>query len=251
MTRWNDLAIWRATDQHGGRMTQHRGLVLHIAEGYYEGTIAWQRGNNGVSSHFVVGRETGECAQLVDTDVTAWTQRAGNGEWLSAEFAGFTRGHRLHRPGWHELSAWQQQIAAKLLVRGHLQYGYPLQLAAGAGGRGLGHHSMGGAGWGHQSCPGAPIIAQKDEILAAARKLAGVKPAPKPRRTLNRGDQGDDVRDLQIRANKVPSTGADVATDRVFGPSTEAKVRRVQRHYGLAVDGVVGPKTWAKLGVTW
>jgi hypothetical protein len=27
---------------------------------------------------------------MVDTDRTAWTQRAGNGEWLSVECAGFT-----------------------------------------------------------------------------------------------------------------------------------------------------------------
>lgn len=154
-------------------MAEHRGLVLHIAEGFYEGTISWQRNRaNDVSSHFVIGREQGEIAQLVDTDVTAWTQRDGNGHWISAEFAGFTLGHRLHRPGWEELSKWQLECAARLLVRGHHQYGWPLQLATSEQGRGLGHHSM-GAGWGHRDCPGRPIIAQKPGIITRARSIAG------------------------------------------------------------------------------
>ena len=46
MSRWIDLAAWRPTTHHGGEMHEVRGLVLHIAEGFYEGTIAWQRGDN-------------------------------------------------------------------------------------------------------------------------------------------------------------------------------------------------------------
>jgi hypothetical protein len=233
-------------------MNEHRGLVLHIAEGFYEGTIAWQQGDNSVSSHFVVGREHGESAQLVDTDVTAWTQRDGNGEWLSAEFAGFTPSHPLHRkhPGWEKLSEWQLDTAARLLVKAHALYHVPLQIASSAGGRGLGHHSMGGESWGHRDCPGPAIIGQKGEILRRARALAGEAPV-RPRPELNRGDKGAAVRELQDRCNKVPSTGNDVAEDGDFGPATDAKVRRVQKHFGLVVDGVAGRKTWGKLGVSW
>ncbi|MFV0309149.1 MAG: peptidoglycan-binding domain-containing protein [Desertimonas sp.] len=53
------------------------------------------------------------------------------------------------------------------------------------------------------------------------------------------------VTDLQQRLNQVnPHT---IATDGFFGPVTELAVREFQRRHGLAVDGIVGPRTWARL----
>ncbi len=69
-------------------------------------------------------------------------------------------------------------------------------------------------------------------------------------RTLKRGDSGSDVRELQIR---VAGWAADspsqtyVAVDGIFGPGTEAAVKRFQRAYGLTADGIVGPQTQARL----
>ncbi|MES2211023.1 MAG: N-acetylmuramoyl-L-alanine amidase [Chloroflexota bacterium] len=191
MSRWTDLAEWRGPVVNEGdgdgrpgeaedRAVECRGLVLHIADGYYGGTISWQGNPDAeVSSHFVVagprdvakGTADGKLAQTVDTDDRAWTQRDGNGRWLSIECSGFSG---------DALSAAQIEGCARILARGHQVYGYPLQLATSPAGRGLGHHSMGTAGrsvptdtwtgatWGHETCPGPAIVAQKPAILARA-----------------------------------------------------------------------------------
>jgi N-acetylmuramoyl-L-alanine amidase len=163
---WRDIATWRGpTPNRGGAMVEHRGLVVHIAEGSFEGTIAWQYNPAAqVSSHFVVDVD-GRIAQVVDTDVVAWTQKAGNGHWLSVENAG-------HTP--NPLTAAQVDANARLLARAHLEYGVPLLIATCPADRGLGHHSMGfecGVDWGHSACPGPAIKAQKPAILARAIEI--------------------------------------------------------------------------------
>jgi zinc D-Ala-D-Ala carboxypeptidase len=69
-------------------------------------------------------------------------------------------------------------------------------------------------------------------------------------RTLQQGDSGADVKELQIRiagwAADSPSQTY-VAVDGQFGPGTEAAVKRFQRAYGLTADGIVGPQTQSVL----
>lgn len=158
-----DGATWRGgTPNHGGAMVEQRGLVLHIADGTYEGTIAWcLNPDSEVSAHFIVARD-GRITQMLDTTVTAWTQRAGNGHWCSVENEG-------HAP--NPLTAAQIDANARIMAWGHRVHGWPLQLATAPSGRGLGHHSMGaehGVDWGHSLCPGAGAKAQKPAILARA-----------------------------------------------------------------------------------
>lgn len=69
-------------------------------------------------------------------------------------------------------------------------------------------------------------------------------------RTLRRGDNGADVRELQIRVAGWAADSASqtyVAVDGDFGPGTEAAVKRFQSAYGLTADGIVGPKTQSVL----
>jgi N-acetylmuramoyl-L-alanine amidase len=163
MARWTDIAPRqeRTSNQVARAMRSHRGVVIHIAEGSFEGTISWQQTPSAqVSSHFIVDLD-GTICQMVDTDDLAWAQVAGNPDWLSIENAGFSG-----RP----LTAAQVAACGRIVGRAHREYGVPLQLADSPSGTGLGHHSMGGDAWGgHYDCPGAPIIAQKPSILAAAR----------------------------------------------------------------------------------
>lgn len=164
--RWTDIAQWVGpTVNQGGPMRRHDGVVLHIAEGSYDGTIAWQKNPAAdVSSHFIVAKD-GRIAQMVDTDTTAWTQRDGNGEWLSIENEG-----RLPTA----LTDAQVEANARILAKAHQVYGVPLQVTDTPTKRGLGHHSMGaenGFDWGHPSCPGAAIKAQKAAIVARAQQI--------------------------------------------------------------------------------
>ncbi len=65
--------------------------------------------------------------------------------------------------------------------------------------------------------------------------------------TLRVGARGEPVRALQNRLNQL---GYNVgAADGDFGPKTLAAVKAFQKAKGLTADGVVGPKTWDKLGI--
>jgi murein L,D-transpeptidase YcbB/YkuD len=59
-----------------------------------------------------------------------------------------------------------------------------------------------------------------------------------------RGDRGGFVAAAQVELteNEYP-----VVVDGIFGPRTEAAVRRAQCDLGLRVDGIVGPRTWRGL----
>lgn len=68
------------------------------------------------------------------------------------------------------------------------------------------------------------------------------------------GDRGDPVRSLQSQLvalgymSPFRASGAR-SIDGIFGAQTDAAVRTAQRAFGLAVDGIVGPKTRAALGM--
>ncbi|HZH75347.1 MAG TPA: peptidoglycan-binding protein [Archangium sp.] len=66
--------------------------------------------------------------------------------------------------------------------------------------------------------------------------------------TLKQGQSGAPVSALQNRLNQL---GFNVgAADGQFGPKTDAAVKAFQKANGLVADGVVGPRTWNKLGIT-
>lgn len=165
MARWTDLAPRQEhTENQGPGMTEVRGLVVHIAQGTYEGTIAWQKNTAAdVSSHFVVSK-SGTICQMVDTDTAAWTQVQGNGHWISVENEGYSG---------TPLTAAQLDANARIFSKVCQVYGTPYQTTSSTSGKGLGHHGMGGAAWGnHPDCPGTPIVNQKPQIVSRAKSIS-------------------------------------------------------------------------------
>jgi peptidoglycan hydrolase-like protein with peptidoglycan-binding domain len=60
---------------------------------------------------------------------------------------------------------------------------------------------------------------------------------PYPGHAIKKGLKGKDVERIQRAVGAKP--------DGVYGPQTEAAVKAYQKRHGLAVDGIVGPKTWS------
>lgn len=236
-----------------------RGLVLHTAVGSYEGTISWCNNPASSVSCYAVIAKDGRMAQLVDLDNKAWTQAAGNADWIGVEMEG----------NQEPLTGPQLQTVARLYAWLVQTYGVPLAKTDSPTGRGLGWHGMGGSAWGgHFQCPGPAMVAQRDEILRVAGALLN-QPVPTPTpppanpwadlyraahelglrfangATLRRGDTGPSVRDLQFAL--VAGANQSVTVDGQFGAQTELGVKNVQRFMHLTVDGICGLNTRAAL----
>jgi peptidoglycan hydrolase-like protein with peptidoglycan-binding domain len=77
--------------------------------------------------------------------------------------------------------------------------------------------------------------------LAAQRPILAVPPFAG---TVRRGSTGPAVRAVQARLR---ARGWRIAVDGIYGPDTEAIVRRFQTNKGLTIDGITGYVTWRVL----
>ena len=148
MTLWTDIAEWRGPVlHHKGTIAEYKYVVVHTADGSYEGTIAWQKNKESDnSSHFIVDVD-GTIAQVNDTTNRSGAQIKGNPYAIAIENAG-----NENTP----LTPEQVEANAKILAKAHLVHGIPLQLTGKVGTPGLGHHSMGaesGVKWGTRRAP--------------------------------------------------------------------------------------------------
>lgn len=75
--------------------------------------------------------------------------------------------------------------------------------------------------------------------------ISGDVPIMKP--TLRRGDKGPYVKEAQDDLLKLGYSLPKYGADSDFGRETENAVKALQKDYGLAVDGIIGQKTWAVL----
>ena len=106
------------------------------------------------------------------------------------------------------------------------------------------------------SCPGDNF--PMADIMAEVEGQAGAKPAHEANKTnqevcevkvrvLGMGDDGKAVRALQRLLIAEGYNCGGFGADGVFGAGTERSVRAYQGAHGLAVDGIVGAKTWGSL----
>lgn len=203
-------AIWHGPVPNltpGGMVKPIQGLVMHVMQGTMVSTDSWfHQSVSQVSAHFG-NPKTGPLWQWVDTADEAWAEAAGNPHWISVEHEGDTG---------ESLTASQIVNDAELFAWLHIIYPIPLQLANNPNENGLGYHAMGGVPWGnHPSCPGAPIIAQRAEIVAAAIELVTPKPPKVPEDEMEFIAQGPTstasfLYDTQTRTRKGISEGYNV-----------------------------------------
>ncbi len=162
------FAVWRPVNSHGGPMTAHQGLVLHVQAGNNSPWGWFANPLNQVSSTWWVSK-TGVLEQYVDSNLAAWAEAAGNSTWDSVETEGFPS---------EPLTAAQVSMLARLYAWGVTAYGWPLTIAETPTSRGFICHSDGGVRWGnHPQCPGLIRAGQRQAILAAAA-IPARPPAP-------------------------------------------------------------------------
>lgn len=81
-----------------------------------------------------------------------------------------------------------------------------------------------------------------DDAEPVVTKTTTVNVKDKP--TLKMGDKGDWVK---VAQGRLFVAGHHIEVDGDFGPATKNAVIAFQASYGLTKDGIIGPKTWAKL----
>jgi N-acetyl-anhydromuramyl-L-alanine amidase AmpD len=128
---------------HGPRPVT-RGVVIHVNDGTFDGTISWfSGGSGGVGAHMEVGAD--RVWQLVDLDHKCWHAVDANAFSIGIEHAGFGRSLSEWMNAGHEL-AFSANRAAWIMHQYNL--GKPRY------GHNIWPHSWGGVAWGNHECPG-------------------------------------------------------------------------------------------------
>ena len=167
------FATYLPVKNHGGPMSAHLGLVLHVQQG--SGSLAGYFNNpaSQVSAHFWCGKD-GTLQQYVDTNVTAWAEMAGNVNYLSVETEGMDT---------EPLTPAQVSTLGRLLAWCASGYGFPLTGPVPHGTPGFTPHCNPNGtpdpAWGNHPCPGPIRLAQMGAILAAARPVPTPPPSTK------------------------------------------------------------------------
>ena len=101
--------------------------------------------------------------------------------------------------------------------------------------------------------PSVDVTLKKWEDCGAsidkAEEISGI-PSSWPGYTLEQGSQGPKVRQIQEQLNVIAGAYPEIPKleeDGIYGPETEAAVRKFQSIFGLPVTGEIDYKTWYKI----
>lgn len=151
--RW-DSSWWVPTIHHNyyseldhGYRSATRGVVLHVNDGYYQGTLDFFHNNGGVGAHFELGFQKGQSTQLVPLNRVCWHAVQANAFSIGVEHAGFGR----NRAEW--LQNGEREIRASAQIVSWILHRY--NLGPPKRHTNIFFHSDGGASWGGHACPGA------------------------------------------------------------------------------------------------
>jgi hypothetical protein len=154
-------------------MVANYGLVVHVQVGTGSLHEWFNTPTSEVSAHFWVSK-TGVLEQYVLVGRVAWAEMAGNDYYISVETEGLPT---------EPLMDAQVVTLARLIVWGHEQFGWLLQLVD-HGGQGITTHAHYPSGladqsWGGHLCPGTIRSQQLPGVLSAA--ITSIGPAPRRR----------------------------------------------------------------------
>lgn len=230
------FANYRPVVNHGGPVTAHWGMVVHVQQG--NGSTYFQDNSPAteVSDTFWVGLD-GTLEQHLDTDLAGWTQEAGNYYYAGVEFEGFATA---------AMTPAQITTAGRLFAWGHTTHGWPLQLCD-HGGQGLtthAHYPSGDpdAAWGGHPCPGALRAPQLPTILVAANATF-LTPTPV---TPHPPDQEHDMSAL-VEATGPDAEGVGAGAMFIINPATASR-HTITSPQELALWAIIIPPAQQYIG---
>ena len=197
------------------------------------------------SSNYGIGTD-GRIACYVEEENRAWT--TGSRE-IDNRAITFEVANCSGAPEW-KVSDQALEATINLCVDICRRYGFKLNYTGDKSGS-LHMHKW----YQNTNCPG-PYLESKFPYIAEEvnRRLGGEPPAEKAEGAkdlnlplLKKGSNGDTVKALQILLKGYGYSLGKWGVDSSFGGVTEDAVEAFQHDNGLEEDGVVGPKTWAKL----
>jgi peptidoglycan hydrolase-like protein with peptidoglycan-binding domain len=237
-------ATWMPVGNVGGPLARNLGLILHhaVADGSLHDWF--DNPASGVSAHFWVSRD-GRIEQYVDTDWQAWHAMQLNDSYIGVETEGCTV-----EPFDEPMPDPMVEALVDLYAEGNRRHGWPHALAEGDGQPGFGTHKMAVA----TACPCDTRANMRQLILDRALGQPAAWPEPPPPVSpaappwpgryfeYPPGVQGADVMQWQ---EQMGFRGWPIDVDGAYGPLSKQVCVDFQTEKNLAVDGIVGPDTWA------